>query len=66
MKLNLNKRNIKSLSKDKNQIGNEMTPNVAGGRNTQAYICGYTGFYYCGTSGCPSASPDCETLSCYC
>ncbi|ASD67787.1 MULTISPECIES: hypothetical protein [Pseudoalteromonas] len=59
MKLSLKKRNMKVLNKDNSQIAKNVTLQIAGGYNR-----GYTDFYFCGTTHCPSAYPECETMGC--
>ncbi|PCK30121.1 hypothetical protein [Pseudoalteromonas piscicida] len=66
MKLQLKKTQLKALSKDKNVIADEMTPNVAGGFIPTARQYCKTDIN-CASEGCDSIAPNCgtQTYTCY-
>ncbi|SFD34833.1 hypothetical protein [Pseudoalteromonas denitrificans] len=54
MKLNLNKKKLKNLSKDAQILPNDMTPQVgAGFRESAQSPCRWTHVYVCGPSQAP-------------
>ncbi|WDE02162.1 MULTISPECIES: hypothetical protein [Thalassomonas] len=55
MKLQLNKKKLKNLSKDKNALPAAMTPQIAGGRDTRFSADDYATCPYTETCGCQTS-----------